>query len=98
MARRTFIGLFDGATNQRGFVISLVALLCLAITSEKSLGQTRSTGTAFSVAPELVITNEHVVRECSSVEVISLDGRRVASMLATDAGVDLALLRVSGLT
>jgi peptidoglycan-N-acetylglucosamine deacetylase len=55
-------------------------------------------GTAFSVAPELLITNRHVVRGCSSVEVISPDGRRTGSIEVADGDIDLAIIRVSGLT
>jgi peptidoglycan/xylan/chitin deacetylase (PgdA/CDA1 family)/V8-like Glu-specific endopeptidase len=57
-----------------------------------------SSGTAFLVAPEVLITNDHVVKGCSSVEVISHDGRRTGSLAAADADIDLAILRVSGLT
>ena len=60
--------------------------------------QAVSSGTAFSVAPEVLITNQHVVKGCSSVDVISPDGRRTASIETADADIDLAILRVSGLT
>jgi len=62
-----------------------------------SLGPGVSSGTAFAVAPEVLITNQHVVKGCSSVEVISPDGRRAGSIAAADADIDLAILRVSGL-
>jgi hypothetical protein len=54
-------------------------------------------GTAFAVAPGLLITNQHVIAGCSSVEVIAADGRRSGSIVDADAQIDLALLRVSGL-
>lgn len=60
-------------------------------------GLSLSSGTAFSVAPEVLITNRHVVKGCSSVDVISSDGRRTGSIGPADADIDLAILRVSGL-
>ena len=57
-----------------------------------------SSGTAFAVAPELLITNQHVVDGCRSVDVIASDGRRTGTIIDTDARIDLALLRVTGLT
>lgn len=58
----------------------------------------RSTGTGFAVAPSFLITNQHVVAGCQRLDVISPDGRRVARVIDTDETVDLALLRVTGLT
>ena len=69
----------------------------MTFVAQDAAAQGVSSGTAFSVAPELLITNQHVVEGCSSVEVISLDGRRTGSIAAADADVDLAILRVSGL-
>jgi uncharacterized protein YkwD len=70
----------------------------MALVAGDATAQAVSSGTAFSVAPELVITNHHVVKGCSSAEVISLDGRRTGSIEAADADIDLAILRVKGLT
>ena len=69
----------------------------MSIVAGDAAAQAVSSGTAFSVAPELLITNHHVVKGCSSVDVISPDGRRTGSIEAADANIDLAILRVSGL-
>lgn len=74
----------------------LVAAFALACFAPGAAAQV-SSGTAFAVAPGFLITNQHVIAECSSVDVISPDGRRTASIVATDAQIDLALLRVSGI-
>lgn len=68
----------------------------LAAAASGGIAQTGS-GTAFAVAPELLVTNQHVVADCSSIEVISADGRRRGSVVVADADVDLAVLRASGL-
>ena len=56
-----------------------------------------SSGTAFSVAPGLLVTNQHVVDGCASVEVVASDGRRTGAVVDADALIDLALIRVTGL-
>lgn len=56
-----------------------------------------SSGTAFAVAPGLLVTNRHVVAGCSSVEVMVAGSRRTGSVVDADAKIDLALLRVSGI-
>src|SRR4030095_16468642 len=56
-----------------------------------------SSGTAFSVAPETLVTNHHVIAGCQSVDVIAADGRRTGSIVDADKRIDLALLRVSGI-
>ena len=71
----------------------IVAIACF---SPGAIAQV-SSGTAFSVAPELLITNQHVIDGCSSVEIISRDGRRTGSVVDADAQIDLALLRVTGI-
>ena len=55
------------------------------------------TGSAFLVAPELLVTNRHVVENCSTLEAYTPEGKRPAVLQAADAAVDLALLRVAGL-
>jgi S1-C subfamily serine protease len=55
------------------------------------------TGTAFLVAPDLLVTNRHVIQSCAAVDVYTSEGKRPAQVQATDAAVDLALLRVPGL-
>lgn len=74
--------------------IVLLSFLMLFVCSAKAQV---SSGTAFSVAPQLLITNQHVVADCSTIEVVAPDGRRAASLVNSDAELDLALLRVSGL-
>lgn len=59
--------------------------------------QASSTGTGFAVAPGMLVTNQHVVAGCRSLEVVSTDGRRAARVVGSDELVDLALLRVTGL-
>ena len=73
-----------------------VPSVVLMIAASGVVAQT-SSGTAFAVAPGLLITNQHVIDGCSSVEVISVDGRRTGSVVDADDQIDLALLRVSGI-
>ena len=54
------------------------------------------TGTAFLVAPDLLVTNRHVIQSCAAVDVYTSEGKRPAQVQAADAAVDLALLRVPG--
>ena len=56
-----------------------------------------SSGTAFAVSPGLLVTNQHVVDGCASVEVVAADGRRTGAVVDADALIDLALIRVTGL-
>jgi S1-C subfamily serine protease len=57
----------------------------------------QSSGTAFVVAPGLLVTNHHVIDGCGSIEVIAADGRRPAAVVDSVEQIDLALLRVYGL-
>jgi hypothetical protein len=75
----------------------LVAALALAFFAPGVAAQV-SSGTAFAVAPGFLITNQHVIDGCSSADVIAADGRRTGSIVDADDQIDLALLRVSGLT
>ncbi len=74
----------------------LVAVLSIAFFASGAAAQV-SSGTTFAVAPELLITNEHVIAGCNSVVVISADKRLTGSVLKADRHVDLALLRVNGI-
>jgi hypothetical protein len=56
-----------------------------------------STGTAFSVAPQLLVTNHHVIAGCKKLSVVTPEGRRAASVVSAEASIDLALLRVFGM-
>jgi formylglycine-generating enzyme required for sulfatase activity len=73
-------------------IVSLT-MICLA---SEGLAQV-SSGTAFAVAPGLLITNHHVIEGCGSVDIISPDGRRSGATVDADAQIDLALLRVTGI-
>jgi S1-C subfamily serine protease len=50
----------------------VILAVVMTFVAQDAAAQRVSSGTAFSVAPELLITNQHVVEGCSSVEVISL--------------------------
>ena len=58
-----------------------------------------STGSGFIVAPDRVMTNEHVVHACNRVLLRTPDGRWLAATppARVDAGLDLAVLVVPGL-
>jgi hypothetical protein len=73
-----------------------IVLVLLAVLSANAAAQV-SSGTAFAIAPELLITNQHVIDGCGSVEIITSDGRRVATVVDANSQIDLALLRVSGI-
>ena len=58
-----------------------------------------STGTGFIVAPDRVMTNEHVVNGCNRITMRTPDGRWLAATppARVDAALDLAVLVVPGL-
>ncbi len=58
-----------------------------------------STGTGFIVAPDRVMTNEHVVNGCNRIILRTPEGRWVAATppARVDAALDLAVLAVPGL-
>ncbi len=57
------------------------------------------TGSGFFYKPNLVITNYHVVQYQDGVTVTLADGRTVPAKLeGVDPGIDIAILRVSGVT
>lgn len=66
--------------------------------SRRGSDEGQSSGTGFLVAPGLLITNQHVVADCQRIDVVSSDGRRAARVVDSDDLIDLALLRVSGLS
>ncbi len=55
-------------------------------------------GSGFVVAPGLVVTNAHVVAGISSPAVIDSDGRHATTVVLFDPSLDIAVLRVRGLT
>ena len=64
---------------------------------QKAATEESSSGTGFAVAAGFVVTNQHVVAGCTRVDVLSPDGRRTGVVVDADEGVDLALVRVTGL-
>jgi peptidoglycan hydrolase-like protein with peptidoglycan-binding domain len=72
-----------------------LAACALALMSD--IVSAQSSGTAFVVAPGLLVTNHHVIEGCSAIEVIASDGRRPATVIDSVQQIDLALLRVYGL-
>lgn len=71
-------------------VMALLALPALAQTTYQKI----SSGTGFFINGDgYLITNAHVVRGCESISVLTRRGSQSASLVATDAARDLALLR-----
>jgi S1-C subfamily serine protease len=56
-----------------------------------------SSGTGIIIATDRLVTAEHVIRSCGSVEVVSNGKRLAAQTIASDQKNDLALLSVSNL-
>jgi len=73
---------------------NLTAIAALAVSG---IACAQSSGTAFVVAPGLLVTNHHVIDDCSAIEVVASDGRRPATIVDSFQIIDLALLRVYGL-
>ncbi len=57
-----------------------------------------SSGTGFVIAPDMVLTNQHVVDGCDRILARTADGRWLAAVppARVDAPLDLALLRIPG--
>jgi hypothetical protein len=72
-------------------------LATIAVLAASGLTYAQSSGTAFVVAPGVLVTNQHVVDGCGAIEVIAADGRRPATVVDSVEQIDLALLRVYGL-
>ena len=77
----------------KSILVVLLAVLAALPNAEAQV----STGTAFSVAPQLLVTNHHVISGCSKLSVVTPEGRRAASVVSAEASIDLALLRVFGM-
>jgi hypothetical protein len=75
------------------FWVTALVLACFA----PGVAAQVSSGTAFAVAPGFLITNQHVIAACRSIDVIATDGRRTAVLVDADDQIDLALLSVSGI-
>ncbi|WP_417578612.1 S1C family serine protease [Pelagibacterium sp.] len=76
-------------------IVNLVELLLRAAEEleEDDDGAARGTGTGFFIAPDIIVTNHHVVAQCSK---ISTPDGLTADILASTELVDLAVLRYSG--
>lgn len=56
------------------------------------------TGSGFFIAPDVVVTSQHVIRQASRIEIIyNNEIQLAAEVLASDEATDLALLKVHGL-
>ena len=77
------------------FSLRLLAVCEFALISGAVFAQ--SSGTAFVVAPGLLVTNHHVIEGCGAIDVVAPDGRRPATVVDSVEQIDLALLRVYGL-
>ena len=74
------------------FILVMLALIALPCANAQL-----STGSSFSVAPQLLVTNHHVIAPCKSIFVITPEGRWAASVVSSEASIDLALIRVFGM-
>jgi TonB family protein len=77
--------------------MSIRIIIATAIWAVSGFAEAQSSGTAFVVAPGLLITNHHVIEGCSSIDVVAAEGRRPATVVDSVRQIDLALLRVYGL-
>ncbi|WP_291426186.1 S1C family serine protease [Deinococcus sp.] len=56
-------------------------------------------GSGFFIKKDLIVTNYHVIKDYDSLTVVLYNGRRApAKVEGVDPGIDLALLRVTGVT
>lgn len=60
--------------------------------------QVTAVGTGFFIAERHIVTNHHVVEDAKIVSVETSDGTVVGSVVATDADLDLALIKVQAKT
>lgn len=77
--------------------LSIVFLAGTALLIANHTMAMAASGTGFVVAPGIIVTNDHVIDSCSSVEIVSADGRRPAIIVDREPVIDLALLRVYGM-
>jgi len=74
-----------------------VALLAMATVATPCFSA-GSSGTGFAVSPSKLVTNQHVVEGCTTVEIHTPSGKRQGTVVAVDEVVDLALVQAVGLT
>src|SRR3954471_8775455 len=91
--------LIAGATIAQDFLPELVKRIkpsAVAIETFDSHGNTLSRGSGFFIAPDRIITNQHVIDRSSRVEIHLVDGKKfpVKGILAVDGEGDLAVLKV----
>ena len=84
------------------FIICLLVVLLLGSASIAPAQTVRmlrvSAGTGFVINNDgNLITNNHVVRECQSINVLTTLGERPAQLVASDPEHDLAVLKISDL-
>jgi S1-C subfamily serine protease len=78
-------------------LLNLRLLAVTAVMAVSGITYAQSSGTAFVVAPGLLVTNHHVIDGCGAIDVVAADGRRPATVVDSVEQIDLALLRVYGL-
>lgn len=67
------------------------------IAEKRDGGRPRQSGTGFLITRDgYLVTNEHVVRDASEVQVLTGKGQKKATLVRTDPGTDLALLKIEG--
>ncbi len=71
--------------------LNLRNLTSIVAFAASGLAFAQSSGTAFVVAPGLLVTNHHVVDDCGSIEVVASDGRRPATIVDSVQIIDLAV-------
>lgn len=69
----------------------------LVIAIKQSIADT-SSGTGFYIGNSVIVTNQHVVNQCSNIQVFTKKGRYPARILAEDALLDLGLIEAPGLS
>jgi serine protease Do len=77
----------------------LLTLLTAPAFAQQTIYYKISSGTGFVVNNDgHVVTNEHVVRGCKSISILTPKGEEQASLVATAPGLDLALLKTAYLS
>ena len=61
--------------------LNLRNLTSIVAFAASGLAFAQSSGTAFVVAPGLLVTNHHVVDDCGSIEVVASDGLDLVKLM-----------------